>query len=149
MVILRFALAAVLVLSVACTSTSQRASESNNQGLAGTSWQLVRFQPSEGAGFAPAQPDKYTIAFESQSAASVRFDCNWARGTWKSAEPNQIEFDALALTRVSCAPESHHDAIVERWSSIRSYQVRDGHLFLSMQEDAGVFEFEPTSTPSR
>jgi heat shock protein HslJ len=149
MAILRFALAAGLVLAVACTSTSQRSSESNNKGLAGTSWRLVRFQSSEDAGFAPAQRDEYTLNFTSPSAASVRFDCNWARGTWKSAEPNQIEFDPLALTRVSCAPDSHSDAIVKHWPYIQSYELKDGHLFLSLQENGGVFEFEPTSASSR
>ena len=83
MAIPRFALAAVLVLAVACTSTSQRSSESNDEGLAGTSWHLVRFQANEGAGFAPVERDEYTLNFTSPSAASVRFDCNWARGTWK------------------------------------------------------------------
>jgi para-nitrobenzyl esterase len=36
-----------------------------------------------------------------------------------------------------------HDRIVKHWSLIRSFVIRDGHLFLSLMADGGIYEFEP------
>jgi para-nitrobenzyl esterase len=36
-----------------------------------------------------------------------------------------------------------HDHIVKQWSFIRSYVVKDGHLFLALMADGGTYEFEP------
>jgi hypothetical protein len=32
---------------------------------------------------------------------------------------------------------------VTQWGNIRSYVVKDGHLFLSLMADGGIYEFEP------
>jgi heat shock protein HslJ len=74
---------------------------------------------------------------------SARIDCNRGRGTWKSFGPNQLEFGPLALTRAMCPPESLHDRIVKDWGFVRSYVIKDGHLFLSLMADGGIYEFEP------
>jgi para-nitrobenzyl esterase len=55
----------------------------------------------------------------------------------------QIEFGPLALTRAMCPPGSLHDQWVKQWPYIRSYVVKDGHLFLSLMADGGIYEFEP------
>ena len=61
----------------------------------------------------------------------------------KSASTNQVEFAPLALTRAKCPPGSLHDQIVKQWGYIRSYVIKDGHLFLSLMADGGIYEFEP------
>lgn len=33
--------------------------------------------------------------------------------------------------------------MVKQWSNIRSYVIRNGHLFLSLMADGGIYEFEP------
>lgn len=38
---------------------------------------------------------------------------------------------------------SLHDQIVKQWGNIRSYVIKDGHLFLSLIADGGIYEFEP------
>jgi para-nitrobenzyl esterase len=73
----------------------------------------------------------------------VRIDCNRGRGTWKSSGPNQLQFGPLALTRAKCPPESLHDRIVKDWGAVRSYLIKDGHLFLSLMADGGTYEYEP------
>jgi para-nitrobenzyl esterase len=67
--------------------------------LGGTSWQLVRFQGGDGAVLTPEDKSKYTLAFEPDGVMSARIDCNRARGGWKSAGPNQLEFGPMAMTR--------------------------------------------------
>ena len=49
----------------------------------------------------------------------------------------------LGLTRMKCADPSLHDQIVKQWTSIRSFIVKDGHLFLALMADGGIYEFEP------
>lgn len=111
--------------------------------LAGTSWRFVRFQGGDGRVVTPDDPAKYTLQFAAGGRASVRFDCNRGSGTWKSAGAGQVAFGPLALTRAMCGPPSLHDQFVKHWSSIRSYVVKDGRLFLSLMADGGIYEFEP------
>jgi para-nitrobenzyl esterase len=32
---------------------------------------------------------------------------------------------------------------VKQWGYLRSYVVKDGHLFLALMADGGIYEFEP------
>lgn len=112
-------------------------------GLGGTSWQLVKFQGSDDTTLTPDDTTKYTLAFAADGGLSVRIDCNRGRGTWKSSGSSQLQLGPLALTRAMCPPGSLHDQIVKHWEFIRSYLIKDGHLFLSLMADGGIYEFEP------
>ena len=116
---------------------------STSPGLAGTSWQLVKFQGGNETTLTPADRAKYTIQIDAGGSLTARIDCNRGRGTWKSSGPNQLQFGPLALTRAKCPTGSLHDQIVKQWGFIRSYVIRDGHLFLSLMADGGIYEFEP------
>jgi para-nitrobenzyl esterase len=37
---------------------------------------------------------------------------------------------------------SLHDQIVKQWANIRSYVIKNGHLFLALMADGGIYEFE-------
>jgi para-nitrobenzyl esterase len=116
--------------------------------LGGTAWQLVKFEGGDGTTLTPDDKAKYTLAFESDGRVNVRIDCNRGRGTWKSSEPTQLAFGPLALTRAMCPPGSLHDRIVKDWSFVRSYTIKDDHLFLALMADGGIYEFEPlTGSP--
>jgi para-nitrobenzyl esterase len=130
---------------IASTANAQSA-----QGLAGTSWQLVKFQGGDGKTLTPDDRAKYTIGFGVDGQLTARIDCNRGRGSWKSSGANQLHLGPLALTRAECPPGSLHDHIVKQWGYIRSYVVKDSHLFLSLMADGGIYEFEPVvakSTP--
>jgi para-nitrobenzyl esterase len=45
-----------------------------------------------------------------------------------------------------CPPGSLHDHIVKNWGYVRSFVMKDGHLFLSLLADGGIYEFEPAET---
>jgi heat shock protein HslJ len=129
----------------ACTVSPQVPSPNPAPGLTGTSWQLVRFEGGDGTTLTPDTKGKYTIAFGTNGQVSVRIDCNRGNGTWESAGANHLEFGPLALTRAMCPPGSLHDRVVGHWPFVRSYVIKDGHLFLSLMADGGIYEFEPTS----
>jgi para-nitrobenzyl esterase len=109
--------------------------------LAGTSWQLVKFQGRDGTALTPDDRAKYTVAFDA-GQLKVRVDCNRGRGTWK-ASGNEIEFSPLALTRARCPEGSLHDHIVKHWPEIRSYAIKGEHLVLSVTGNGGTYVFEP------
>jgi heat shock protein HslJ/membrane-bound inhibitor of C-type lysozyme len=120
--------------------------QSKDTTLAGTSWQLVRFEGGDDTILTPDDGSKYTIAFAADGTLTARMDCNRGRGTWTSSGPNQLELGPLALTRALCLPPSMHDQIVKQWPNIRSYVLKDGHLFLALKADGGIYEFAPQGT---
>ena len=136
-------LLATVLLLAACSTSTQTPSRSTTPSLVGTSWQLVKYQGSDDTTLTPDDKTKYTIAFAADGGLSARIDCNRGRGKWKSSGRGQLQFSQLALTRAMCPPGSLHDRIVRHWEFIRSYLIKDGHLFLSLMADGGVYEFEP------
>jgi heat shock protein HslJ len=136
-------LLAALLLAIACSPHVQTSRPNAAADLGGTSWQLVKFQGSDDKTLTPDDKSKYTIAFGTDGGVSARIDCNRGRGTWKSSGPNQLQFGPLALTRAMCPPGSLHDRIARDWEFVRSYTMREGHLFLSLMADGGIYEFEP------
>jgi heat shock protein HslJ len=126
----------------AFTAGGQPAVPSSALGLAGTSWQLVKFQGSDGTTLTPDDRGTYTIEFGADGRLTARIDCNRGHGIWTSSGANQIEFGPLGLTRAKCPDGSLHDEIVKQWGNIRSYILRDGHLFLALRADGGIYEFE-------
>ncbi len=138
-------LAATLALAAGSVSAQTPPS-----GLGGTSWQLVAFQGGDDTTLTPDDRAKYTIEFRSDGDLFARIDCNRGRGSWTSSGASQLQFGPLALTRAQCPPGSLHDRIVKDWSYVRSYVTKDGHLFLSLMADGGIYEFEPIAgAPSR
>jgi para-nitrobenzyl esterase len=111
--------------------------------LGGTSWQLVKFQGGDDTTLTPDDKTKYTITFGTDGRVSARIDCNRGSGTWTSSGPHQLQFGPMALTRAMCPPGSLHDRIARDWMAVRSYTVKDGHLFLSLMADGGIYDFEP------
>ena len=129
-------LAAALLLAACATTTGP-------VDLGGTAWQLVKFQGGDGTTLAPDDPAKYTIEFLPDGAVAMRIDCNRARGSWKSPAPSQLEFGPMAVTRVECPPGSLYDRFARDMGYVRSYVIRNGHLFLALMADGGIYELEP------
>lgn len=136
-------LLAELLLAIACSVRTPTTPQNGAAGLGGTSWQLVRFQGSDDRVLTPDDSAKYTIAFGTDGSVNARVDCNRGRGTWKSSAPNQLQFGPLALTRAACPPGFLHDRIVKDWEFVRSYTLKDRHLFLALMADGGIYQFEP------
>ena len=67
----------------------------------------------------------------------------FAESHQKSADARQLEFGPMAITRAQCPPGSLHDQLVKQLPYVRSYLIKDQHLFLSLMADGGTYEFEP------
>jgi para-nitrobenzyl esterase len=106
-------------------------------------WQVVRFQSSDDKILTPSDPSKYTIGFEAGGVALLREDCNRGRGLWKSDGKSQLTFGAFALTRAFCPSEPLNQRFAKDMGNVRSYVLKNGHLFLSLVADGGTYEFAP------
>ena len=141
-------LAAVAITSA--TMNSQRfASAQSSNALAGTSWKLVKFQTGDDATLIPDDGSKYTITFGSNGRATSRVDCNRGSSTWRSPRANELQFGSWSMTRAKCPAGSLHDKIVTEGANVRSYYMKNGHLFLSGMSAGGYYELEPLTTQSR
>ena len=112
-------------------------------GLAGSSWRLVRFQGGDDTTLVPGDRDKYTIDFQPDGGLAARIDCDRGKGKWTATPPAALALGPIALTRAMCPPSPLTDRLAKDWTYVRSCLVKDGHLFLSLPADAGVYEFEP------
>jgi para-nitrobenzyl esterase len=144
-IMMMFVVSLLIVVRPVSLGIAQRGqSSATSDDLRGTSWQLVKFQGSDDTVLVPASDrSKYTITFGANGRATVRVDCNRGGGPWKYKGPNQIQFGSMSITRAKCGPGSLHDRIVRDDAVIRNYVIKDGHLFLSLLEDAGTYELEP------
>jgi para-nitrobenzyl esterase len=134
---------AILVVALGCRTHVPAATGDAASDLGGTSWQLVKFQASDDTTLTPDEKAKYTIAFTSEGGVSARIDCNRGRGTWTSSGPNQLQLGLLALTRAMCPPAPLTERLPRDWALVRSYTIRQGHLFLALMADGGIYELEP------
>jgi len=141
----RYLVVGVVVFAAASSlgaSFAQQSEPASKHPLAGTSWQLVRFQASEGAASVPDERSKYTIEFSTNDRFAVRFDCNQGGGTWIASGANEIRFERIFLTPVVCPASPIYDRIKTQWALIRSFAIKNGRLFLTVASDGGVYEFE-------
>ena len=133
----------ILGAALVSISSSQASAQTPPPSLSGTSWQLVRIQSMDDKVATPSDRSKYTMTFGADGRVNMRVDCNRGSGTWKSEEASQLVFGPMAMTRAMCPPGSLHDRIVKDIPYVRSYVIKDGHLFLSLMADGGIYELEP------
>jgi para-nitrobenzyl esterase len=145
--------AAALALAFATTNThltfggSRIAIDTNE--LAGTSWKLVKLQAGDETTLVPSDGSKYTVTFGRDGRVTARVDCNRGSSTWKSPRANELQFGSWSMTRAKCPPGSLYERIVTEGANVRSYSIKDGHLFLSGMSAGGWYELEPLNAPSR
>ena len=134
--------AAVGTASATPTFANPQNSSGANE-LAGTSWKLVKLQTGDETTLVPDDPSKYTITFGSNGRVSAQVDCNRGSSTWKTGRGNELTFGSWSRTSAKCPPGSLHDKIVTEGANVRSYSIKDGHLFLSGMAAGGFYELEP------
>lgn len=110
--------------------------------LADTRWELVKIQSMDDTTHTPLAPAKYTLAFGADGSVAIGSDCNRATGTWES-DGSRLVFNGLAGTRALCRPGSLDETYRSQFAWVRSYVMKDGHLFLATMADGAIIEFQP------
>lgn len=140
----RFVLLYMLALVLALASTPVAA----DIGLGGTSWRLVNIASMDDSVYEPEDPASYTLDFDADGSARIRAGCNRGTGSWTSESSGQLQFGPIAATQALCPPGSISERYLKQFQWVRSYVMKDGHLFLATMADGSVIEFEPvTSEP--
>ncbi len=118
------------------------------ESVAGTQWQLARIIGVDDQLTLPDDPSKYTISFDASGRAELRVDCNHASATWASPGPGRVQFGPMATTRAMCAGTSLSSRMLRELAAVRTYSIREGHLFLaSPVETTAIWEFEAIHEP--
>jgi heat shock protein HslJ len=139
----------IAAVTMVSPSINSLASSQNSYELAGTSWKLIRLQAADETTLVPGDGSKYTITFGRDGRVSARVDCNRGSSTWKSRRANELQFGSWSMTRAKCSAGSLHDRIVREGAAVRSYYIKDGHLFLGGMAAGGSYELEPLATSGR
>jgi para-nitrobenzyl esterase len=145
--VLAVAIIAAMTHSVYTDASGQKSSGAGE--LNGTSWQLVKLTGADDTTLVPDDKAKYTIKFGRDGRVTARVDCNRGSSTWKSPRAGELQFGSWSMTRAKCAPGSLHDKVVTEGAAVRSYVIKDGHLFLSGMAAGGSYELEPLTIPKR
>ena len=149
----RVATSAPVVTASPATSSEPIVTAAQNSSaakeLAGTSWKLVKLQTGDETTVAPDDGSKYTVTFGRDGRVTARVDCNRASSTWKSSRAGELQFGSWSRTSAKCPPGSLHDKIVTEGANVRSYSIKNGHLFLSGMAAGGFYELEPLTAQKR
>jgi heat shock protein HslJ len=115
--------------------------------LLNSRWTLVSFQSSDDAigTVVPPRVERYTLAFEADGRLLLQLDCNRGTGRWQvtsqAFEGGSLALQGSAMTRAACPPGAIDGQIARDLSRVRSYIIRNGRLFLSLEADSGIYEF--------
>ncbi len=131
------------VLSMALVLSIEPAIAAVAEGLEGSAWRLLTIAGMDDSMAVADDPNKYTLSFAAEGKATLLADCNRGRGSWSSAAPGRLEFGPIAATRALCPPQSLSGQYLAQFEWVRSYILRDGHLFLATMADGSIIEFEP------
>ena len=114
--------------------------------IADTRWQLVEIQSMDDTTHLPLDPSRYTLAFEADGSVVIQSDCNRATGSWAS-QGSKLTIGHLSATGAVCAPGSMDEVYRAQFEWVRSYIMKEGHLFLATMADGSIIEFEPLRLP--
>lgn len=108
-----------------------------------TNWELLQIQSMDDSSWAPEDPSRYTLSFGEDGMASMQLDCNRGAGKWESAGPGQLTFGPIAGTRALCQDDGLSERYAAQFQWVRTYVLRDGHLYLATMADGAILEFQP------
>lgn len=116
--------------------------------LAGTAWHLVNIASMDDMVYVPDAPANYTLDFGRDGSVSILADCNRGTGSWVSESAGRLNFGPIATTRALCPAGSLSERYLAQFEWVRSYVLRDDHLFLATMADGSIVEFEPQAEAS-
>jgi heat shock protein HslJ len=111
--------------------------------LQGSAWRLLNITSMDDSVTLSNEPNSYTLSFDAEGRVAIKADCNSGSGSWSSKTQGQLKFGPIAATRARCLPESLSQKYLAQFEWVRSYTMRDGHLFLATMADGSIIEFEP------
>jgi len=115
--------------------------------LVGRTWHLVEIVSMNDRVDTPDDRSLYTMTLKADGAVQIRADCNRGTGSWTSTTAGKLQLGQIAATQPVCPPGSLHDRYMAQFPWVRSYVMKDGHLFLATMADGSIIELEPAQLP--
>lgn len=123
------------------------------QGLSGSSWRLVRFQPAGNA--APLVPPNvagYTLNFMPDGSLAMQLDCNRGTAKWQAGQTTSgggtLSISPGAMTRAMCGPGAIDTRLAADLGRVRSFTMAGKQLHMTLEGDGGTYVWEPITTPA-
>jgi heat shock protein HslJ len=113
--------------------------------LSGTRWQLVAIQSMDDSTYTPRDSADYTLAFNADHSFAIRSGCNQVQGRWTAEGSSQLTFSEMAGTQAVCPGDTLDERYRAQFEWVRSYMLRDGHLFMATMADGSIIEFSPAA----
>jgi heat shock protein HslJ len=107
---------------------------------------LIAFQSSDDAigRVVPPAVERYVAEFRADGRLTLQLDCNRATGQWEMPSPAtaELKLGGGAMTRAKCQPGALDTQIARDIGRVRSYLIRGDRLFLALEADGGVYEWQ-------
>ena len=88
-----------------------------------------------------AAPERYALSFQPGGRVNVRADCNRGGASYE-VNGAQMNFGAIALTRMGCPPGSQDTDFLRTLTQVAGYAVVQGELVLTLTDGASM-RFRP------
>ena len=145
----------VMALGSGTAAAQQPPGPQETSPLADTRWFLVDFQSMDDARGRSENPRPlaYTMALGADGRATLKLDCNRARGPW-AAQPagdgatGNFALGPLGVTRALCPDDTLGPKLTRDAQAIRGYRLEDDRLHLSLMADGGIYTWAPLQYPS-
>ncbi len=138
---LRSVVAAGMLLASALPLVAGGDSEDGGlNDLTGTTWHWQRTLMNDDTSFAPDDPSRYTINFQSDGTVSARVDCNQMGGTYKR-DGASIAIELTHGTRAMCPPDSLDREFQREISEVRQMVFTGGALHFDLAGHRGTMSF--------
>jgi heat shock protein HslJ len=140
-------MAGLLIFLPAAAVAATDDSTASASELAGTSWQLVRIMSMDDTVYEPQDRSRYRVEFRQDGSVAILADCNRGMGDWTSESQGRLEFGPIASTKALCPPGSLSEKYLAEFQWVRSYVIKESHLFLATMADGSIIEFRPVNVP--
>lgn len=101
-------------------------------------WQQTRYNNDQNA--VPADPSRYTVAFNTDGTINIQSDCNRGGGTY-SVQDQRITIEVTHTTRAMCPPDSLDQDFIKDLNAATIYFFKDVNLYLDLKYDTGTMVF--------
>lgn len=135
------------LLTGACTTLTEP--QPAAPGLSGTAWTLVSFHSMDDAQgiSSPAAGKTYRFEFHADGRLAMQLDCNRGTASWNEGAAQtagaELTIGPVASTRAMCPAPDMGPGLSADLPNVASYTMADGHLFLALKMDGGIYELAP------
>lgn len=136
------------VLFLACSLRPCARADSSHPSLETTAWQLVKILSMDDTVYQPSEADVHTLVFGATGDLEIHSACNTGTAHWAIDLPSSIRFTAIETESHDCQPDSLSGRFLAQLEWVRSFVLRDGHLYLATMADGAIIEFRPLAADS-